>query len=120
MDKIRILCMIKDEIPYVERYRVSAGIEGGAVAFLIGAESLTVGIKTKGFMHQPVGAFNDSSVRLVERLVTKEGQGRATGQNGMETKLLFLRGVNVEALQMDGSDIKRLSILQSTEDNRIF
>lgn len=71
-------------------------------------------------MHQPIGAFYDPPVRLVERLITKEGQGRATGQNGMEAKLFFLRRVNVEALQVNASDIKFLSILQGVEIDRIF
>lgn len=71
-------------------------------------------------MHQPVRTKNYLSVCLIERLITEERNSRPTGHDGMKAELLFLHGMDIEALQMNGTDIKLLAILQSAEINCIL
>lgn len=93
-----------------------SGIKGCTVELLVWLENISVGIKTEGFTHHPVGTLGIMKGVVVAWLVAKAYKAGAVGKVQDEAILLFFLRQYVETLKLHGTDAELVAVGKLMKD----
>ena len=96
-----------------------AGVEGGAVVFLVGIEHETVLVEAEGLAHQPVAVAGIGFALHAVGLIAQADEALPVGQLGLEAVLLEVGRGDVKEGDLHVVDGDQFPIMHLAQDDRV-
>lgn len=108
--EIGVFCVVEHQVFHAEHIGLLAGIEGGAVVLVVGAELLTVFVEAESLAEQPVAAAHIFLVAWIVGLVAQAHHTLSVGHEHFKSELRSLFRTQVEASHLHVVDHDFLAV----------